>query len=193
MTGPAVLTLLASLAGAAGLGGHEAASEPAPAASPDESRRLILEDLWRRRVIPPDQGQFSMEDVNLLTRMQRADADAVVYLKGKPGGYKPWTIMVQGKQKPAILLTKEGFERYRALATQDAIAFFENRGADAKWVLKFTDLDGKKLFDAQGRITEAGEKVWTRAKLNLEVFWKAPNGEVQGTRRPPAPGGPALK
>lgn len=189
---PAALTLLAALCGAAGLGGHERPSAAAPELStPEEVRRAALEDMWRRRLIPPDQGQFSMDDLALQQRMTRADADAVEYLRRMPGGYKPWTIMVQDGGKPKILLTKEGFERYRAAVTQDAIKFFEAKGGDAKWVLRYTDWDGKRLFDPQGRITEAGEKVYLRARLNLEVFWKAPSGEVFGTRRPPAPGDPA--
>lgn len=186
MTGPAVLTLLASLAGAAGLGGHDSPKAVEP---PVLDRQAAVEEMWRRRLIPPDQGQFSAEDLALLERLRRADGEAVDYLRRKPGGYKPWTVMLQEAGKPRILLTKEGFERYRALATQEAIAYFEGRGSEAKWVLKFTDLEGKRLFDSSGRITEAGEAVWRRARYNLEVFWRAPNGEVLGTRRPPADAG----
>jgi hypothetical protein len=192
VTGLAALTLLAALGGAAGLGGHERPSADGPVVStPEEVRQAALEDMWRRRLIPPDQGQFGMDDLSLLQRMKRADEDAVAYLRSRPGGYKPWTITVQEAGKPRILLTKEGFERYRASITQDAIKFFEAKGGDAKWVLKYTDWDGKRMFDGAGRITEAGEKVYLRARLNLEVFWKAPSGEAFGTRRPPAPGAPA--
>lgn len=185
MTGPAVLTLLASLAGAAGLGGHESPKAETAAPAGD---RAALEEMWRRRLLAPDQGRFTAEDQALLERMRRADADAVEYLRGKPGGYRPWTITLKEGGAVRILLTKEGFERYRALNTQDAIVFFEGRGADAKWVLKFTDWEGRKLFDAEGRITEAGEAVYRRARLNLEVFWRGPAGEAYGTRRPPVGG-----
>jgi hypothetical protein len=34
-------------------------------------------------------------------------------------------------------------------------------------------------------LTPAGSTVYTRARLKLEVYWKSPNGEVFGTRRPP--------
>lgn len=188
MTLAAALTLLAALGGAAGLGGHE---DPSASAGPVLERRAALEEMWRRRLVPPDQGSFSPDDLSLLERMRRADADAVDYLRARPGGYKPWTVTVQEGGRPRILLTKEGFERYRASVTQDAIKFFEAKGGDAKWVLKYADWDGKRMFDNAGRITEAGEKVYLRARLNLEVFWKAPSGEVFGTRRPPAPGAPA--
>ncbi|MDX6768079.1 MAG: hypothetical protein SF051_00990 [Elusimicrobiota bacterium] len=184
MTGPAAL-LLAALAGAAGLGGHEA---PKAAEEPVFDRRAALEEMWRRRLVSPDQGTFSPEDQALLERMRRTDADGVEYLRGKPGGIRPWTVTLKEGKAVRVLLTKEGFERYRALLTQDAIAYFEGKGAEAKWVLKFTDWQGKRLFDPQGAITEAGEAVYRRASLNLEVYWKGPAGEPYGTRRPPAPG-----
>lgn len=181
MTGPAAL-LLASLAVAAGLGGHES---PKAAEEPVYDRRAALEEMWRRRLVPPDQSSFSPEDQVLLDRMRRVDVDAVQYLRAKPGGLRPWTVSIKEGRGVRMLLTKEGFERYRALLTQDAILYFESKGAEAKWVLKFTDWDGRRLFDPQGRLTEPGEAVYQRARLNLEVFWKGPAGEPYGTRRPP--------
>lgn len=181
-----VALALAVRVGAAGLGGHE---PPRGAVEPAAERRAVLEELWRRRLVSPDQRTFSPEDQALLERMRRADADAVEYLRYKPGGLRAWTIRLAEGRDVRVLLTKEGFERYRALLTQDAIVFFESKGGNAKWVLKFTDWDGKRLFDPQGRITEAGEAVYRRARLNLEVFWKGPAGEAYGTRRPPTGGG----
>lgn len=174
---------LAACAGAAGLGGHE---PPKSADEPALDRRASLEEMWRRRLLPPDQSSFSPEDLALLERMRRADAEAVEYLRLKPGGFRAWTVRLVEGRRVRLLLTKEGFERYRALVTQEAIAYFEGRGGHAKWVLKYTDWDGRRLFDPQGRITEAGEAVYRRARLNLEVFWRGPGGEVHGTRRPPA-------
>ena len=184
MTGFAAL-LLAGCAAAAGLGGHES---PKTVEEPVYDRRAALEEMWRRRLVPPDLSTFSPEDHALLERMRRADAEAVEYLRFKPGGYRPWTVTLKEAKGSRILLTKEGFERYRAQLTQDAILLFEAKGGDAKWVLKYTDWDGKRLFDPSGRITEAGETVHRRVKLNLEVFWKGPSGEPYGTRRPPASG-----
>jgi hypothetical protein len=181
VTGPAAL-LLAGFAAAAGLGGHES---PKAVEEPVYDRRAALEEMWRRRLLPPDQGTFSPEDQGLLERMRRADAEGVEYLRNKPGGLRPWTVTLKEGRNIRVLLTKEGFERYRAMLTQDAILYFESKGAEAKWVLKFTDWDGRKLFDPQGRITEPGEAVYLRARLNLEVFWKGPAGEPYGTRRPP--------
>ncbi len=181
MTGLAAL-LLAGLAGAAGLGGHES---PKAVEEPAYDRRAALEEMWRRRLVPPDQNTFSAEDQALLERMRRADGEGVEYLRTKPGGLRAWTVTLKAGRDIRVLLTKEGFERYRALLTQEAILYFESKGAEAKWVLKFTDWDGRKLFDLQGRITEPGEAVYRRARLNLEVFWKGPAGEPYGTRRPP--------
>lgn len=185
MTGPAVL-LLAAHAAASALGGHE---PPASAGEPAFDRRAALEEMWRRRILAPDHATFSPEEQALLERMRRADADASAYLRTKPGGVRPWTVVVKEGRGVRVLLTKEGFERYRDLLTQDAIRFFESKGAEAKWVLKFTDWDGKRLFDAAGRITEPGEVVYRRAALNLEVYWKGPSGAAYGTRRPPAGAG----
>ena len=184
MTGLAAL-LLAGCAAASGLGGHES---PKDVEAPVYDRRAALEEMWRRRLVPPDLSTFSPEDHALLERMRRTDAEAVEYLRFKPGGYRPWTVTLKDAKGSRILLTKEGFERYRSQLTQDAILFFESKGGHAKWVLKYTDWDGKRLFDAAGNITEAGEAVYRRAKLNLEVFWKGPSGEPYGTRRPPAAG-----
>ena len=82
-------------------------------------------------------------------------------------------------------LTKDGYERYWGLLTQDAIVYFESKGADAKWVFKLKSLEDKSLFDPAGRLTDEGARIHRRAVLNLEVFWKAPDGKVYGTRRPP--------
>ncbi len=180
MTGLAAL-LLAGCAAASGLGGHE---RPKGAEEPVFDRRAALEEMWRRRIVAPDQSTFSPEDQVLVERMRRADLDGVEYLRSK-GPLRPWTVTLKDGRSVRVLLTKEGFERYLALLTQEAIVFFEKRGGDAKWVLKYTDWNGKRLFDPAGRITEAGEKVFLRARLNLEVFWKGPGGEAYGTRRPP--------
>ncbi len=74
------------------------------------------------------------------------------------------------------------------LLTQDAIVYFESKGADAKWALKLRDWDDKPLFDGGGLITDEGRGVLSAPRPPepgglLDV---SRTGEVFGTRRPPA-------
>lgn len=182
-----MLSLLLSLAVAAqagALGGHEpAAAEPAIGA---EDRAAVLEEMWSRRILLPDQPAWAPADAQLLGQIRMAEADALAYLKKKVGNTRPWTAPRRGKDAGPRLLTKEGYEKYLFHVTQDALAYFEKKGAGAKWALKLTDWEGRRLFDGDGRLTPAGLTVYTRARLKLEVYWKSPNGETFGTRRPPA-------
>ena len=184
-----ILSLLALLAGPAVAadvaGGHaDPVAVEAPAAS--DSRRALLEEMWQRRILPPDQRMWSPDDYELLERMRRAEDDALALLRRKAGGLRPWTARSHSGAVPGVpRLTKEGYEKYMFLLTQDAIVYFESKGADAKTAFKLKDWSGKVLFDGRGTITEAGAAVYRRAKLNLEVFWRAPDGTAFGTRRPP--------
>ena len=181
------LVLLLLLAGPAAAtdvaGGH---SEPAAVEPQADARRALLEELWQRRILPPDQKMWSPDDFELLERIRRAEDDALALLRRKAGGSRPWTAKPRpGSMAGAPRLTKEGYERYLFLLTQDAIDYFESKGAGAKDVFRLKDWDGKALFDGRGRITEAGSAVYLRAKHNREVFWRGGDGAAFGTRRPP--------
>ena len=176
-----LLVVLAVSASAAELGGHAPVQAEAPA--PVENREAVLDEMWARRILSPDQGAWSPADAELLGRIRTDEAEALVFLKRRFGTTRDFTAPRKGPG--ARWLTKAGHERYVFLLSQDAIEFFENKGAGAKWALKLTDWDGRRLFDGDGRLTAAGMKVYTRAKLKLETYWKAPNGETFGTRRPP--------
>jgi len=179
------LLLLAVAAQAADLGGHAPpATEPAVVV---EDRAVVLDEMWARRILAPDQTAWAPSDAQLLGQIRMAEADALSYLRKKFGGTRPWTAAGRGATPAARrLLTKEGYEKYVFHLTQDAIEYFEDKGAGAKWALKLTDWDGRRLFDGDGRLTPVGVNVYTRAKLKLETYWKSPNGETFGTRRPPA-------
>ncbi len=180
---PALLLLVLSVR-AGDLGGHApATAEPVLAA---EDRAAMLDEMWERRILSPDQSAWAPADAQLLGDIRTSEAEALAYLKGKFGGTRPWTAARRGRRPARRLLTKEGYDKYLSHVTQDAIEYFEAKGAGAKWALKLTDWDGQRLFDGDGRLTPAGVKVYTRAKLKLEVYWKSPNGETFGTRRPPA-------
>jgi len=181
-----LLLLLAVPARAEDLGGHAPAkAEPA---APVEDRAVILDEMWERRILAPDQSAWAPADAQLLGQIRMSEDEALSYLKKKYGGAaaRRWTAPRRAKATSRRLLTKEGWERYLSDVTQDAIEYFESKGAGAKWALKLTDWEGRRLFDGDGRLTPAGSTVYNRAKLKLEVFWRSPNGDVFGTRRPPA-------
>jgi hypothetical protein len=187
MTSALLLLALAFPAAAQDLGGHENPKTAAEAAAPVDENRKTLEELWQRRLLPPDQSSWAPQDFELLQKIRAVEKDAIAYLKRVPGGARPWTAKPRYESGYAgPKLTKAGYERYEFLLSQDAIAYFESKGADAKWALKLRDWDDKPLFDGAGLLTDDGVRVYKRARINLVVFWKSPNGDVFGTRRPPA-------
>ncbi len=176
------LLLLAVSASTEDLGGH-APAPVAPAIAAEDHAAMRIE-MWERRILPPDQTVWAPEDARLLEDMRLAEVEALAYLKNKFGGARLWTAARRGRDPIRRLLTKEGYDKYIFHLTQDAIEYFESKGAGAKWALKFTDLSGKRLFAGDGRLTPAGVSVYNQAQLKLEVYWKSPNGETFGTRRP---------
>lgn len=181
VTGP----LIGPAARAAELGGHAPPEPVVQAAGPASERKAVLEEMWQRRVLEPEQRSWSPLDLALLERIRRAEPEAMVYLRSKPGGLRPWVSTRRVGGMPFSRLHKAGYERYLGMLSQDALLYFENKGADAKFAFKLTDWDGRRLFAADGRITEEGLQVYQRARLKLEVFWRGPDGAVYGTRRPP--------
>lgn len=178
------LLLLALPLAAADLGGHADPKTGFVAPAPVDERKATLEEMWQRRLLAPDQSAWAPRDFELLQKIRRAEKDARAYFRRRSGGERPWTSQPSSGAGPARL-TKEGYERYVSLLSQDAIAFFESKGVEASRVFRLRDLDDRPMFDGRGRITEAGIRVYDRARLNLEIFWKDVGGEVYGTRRPP--------
>jgi hypothetical protein len=183
MTPALLLLLLGAPASAADLGGHEDPKAEAARPAPVDARRALLEEMWQRRLLPPDQSAWAPKDLELLQKIRGAERAAIAYLSRRPGGSRPWTVRAPSG---ASRLTKEGFDRYVFLLTQDAILYFESKGADAKWVFKLRDADDKPMFDGAGLLTDEGVSVYERARLNLEVYWRSPAGDSYGTRRPQA-------
>ncbi|MEK7388404.1 MAG: hypothetical protein AAB036_01765 [Elusimicrobiota bacterium] len=179
-----VLLLLALCAQGVELGGHEPQVPAAPSPARADQRAEVLEEMWQRRVLAPDLSSWAPGDMDVLEKIRRAEPEALEYLKRKFGGVKPWTTVKRDLAWPRVLLTKPGYDKYLLHLSQDALEYFQSKGTGAKWALKMTDLEGKRLFSADGRLTPAGVDVYGRAKLNHEVFWRAPNGETFGTRRP---------
>ena len=180
-----LLLALVQPAAAAELGGHDDPSKTTAVATeaPADERRETLEEMWQRLLLPPDQSSWAPQDYELLQKIRASEKDAVAYLRRIPGGVRPWT--AKSRSGGPARLTKAGYERYVFLLSQDAISYFEAKGADAKWALKLKDWNDRPMFDGAGLLTPEGAAVYRRAKYNLEVFWKSPNGDVFGTRRPP--------
>ena len=185
MSAGALLLAWALTVAAGDLGGHHPPSQ-AEEAAPADARQLKLEEFWRRGILPPDQSAWSPADEDLLNRIRGSEAGAIAYLTRKFGDARPWVRRRGAKVGRAPLLTRAGYEKYMNQISQDAIAFFEEKGADAKWAFKLQDTGGKPIFDGNGRLTDAGLSLYQRAALNLEAFWVGPNGQRYGTRRPPA-------
>ncbi len=183
----AALVLVCALsAQAAELGGHEPLQPEAatPIAAASEDHGAVLQEMWSRHLVAPDQQAWSATELDTLAKIRRVEPDALAYLKKKFGGTRAWTTVKRGKGLPQPLLTVEGYQKYLFHLTQDAIAYFEEKGADAKWALKMSDETGRRLFGQDGRLTDAGVDVYRKAQLKLEVYWQSPNGELFGTRRP---------
>ena len=195
MSAPAVLAAAwVATAAAAVSGGHEPPARAVrPAEAEAEDRKATLQEMWRRRILAPDQNAWAPADMAMLDAIRRVEPDAFEYLKSKFLLAKPFVASFRSGGQTRQWLTKEGHQRYLGGVTQDAIVYFEGKGADAKQVFKLTDWEGRRLFTPEGVITEEGAKVYRRAVLKLEVYWKAPDGRAFGTRRPPAPGSAPAK
>ena len=189
-----LLTALA-LSGPAGAASdsHQA---PAPSLAdkprPLESERHnTLAEMWQRRILPPETDRWGPEEEALLARIRSAEgAGAVSLLRSRAGKLGGLLVTHKPAGGPSRLrLTKAGFDRYLLIRSQEALRYFESKGTDAKWAFALKDLEGRKVFGPEGRLTEAGEAVYNRVLAGQEARWKAPSGEVLGNRPPRRPDG----
>lgn len=170
-----------------GVGGLFAAADSSRGIS--RERQNILAEMWQRRILPTDAAQWTPEDMALLRRLRNAEAaGAFSALKARFGGLKGMAAPHRpaGSSETRLRLTKEGYDRYLRLRTQQALEYFEKKGVDAKWGFRLKDLQGRALFDSGGLLSEAGEDLYNRVLANREARWQAPNGEMFGNR-PPKP------
>lgn len=189
-----VLAVLLSAALGWAADGADSHRAPAPSMaerhSAAEERRETLADMSQRKLIAPEAQAWSTEDSALLGRMRRAEAaGAVAVMRRRVGGLQGLAVehRAVGAVASSLRLTKDGFARYLALRTQDALQYFESREIGAKLAFKLADVDGRPLFDGRGQLSEAGERVVDRARAGREAHWRLPSGEIAGNRRPPAP------
>lgn len=151
-----------------------------------------LAELKARGVAAKDAVAWSPEEAALLKRLRRAEAlGALQFIRDKTGSLAGAVVDLEtGKGYKKPLLTVAGFERWLFLLSQEARAFFEGRGAEAKFVFSIKDLAGKRLFTDDGLLTDDGVDLYLAARAKKAVFWRNTDGRPAGTVRPPADGLP---
>lgn len=153
-------------------------------------RQRLLTEMRKRRITAPDAVSWSPEQYTQLLRAREAEAlGAFALLRAKLGTLRGFA--VEHRQPDGFVtlwLTKRGYEQFVFLHSQDARAYFEAHGSEARWVFQTRSVQGKKLFDRDGILTQEGLDVYNRIGRGLEVFWKLPDGRLTGTVRPPKGG-----
>lgn len=161
-----------------------AKAERAPAVS--AKRQSFLIELRRRGIIAADADAWTPEQYTLLLRVREAEAlGAFDLLRAKLGGLVGAAVEHKGESDyKELWLTQAGYRKFIFILSQDARAYFESKGAEAKWVFSLRSLAGRRLFDSKGILTQEGIDVYNRVRRDLEVFWKHGDGSVNGTVRP---------
>lgn len=167
---------------------HEApAPSLAAARAVSGERQKILSELWQRRIISTEAADWTAADMSLLLRLRSAEeAGAFDFLRKRHKTLKRFAVEYRpaGASLTRVRLTKDGYDRYIFLRTQDAIKYFEGRGVEAKWAFSLRDLDDRPLFNDAGLLTTEGDSLFTRASAGKPAFWRTASGEVMGNRPP---------
>lgn len=180
--------LLRVLLAAAALAGEPAydhnAPEPAVQSSQEGRRQRVLAELWQRHILSADMTSYGTQDLALLERVRAAESDgAFRLLRQTYHGLGGFAVSDHpGSASGRLLLTKEGFDRYLFLRSQQALAYFQTRDVEAKDAFRLKDEQDQPLFTPDGLLTEAGAALYARVRAGLEVRWKLPDGAVAGNR-----------
>lgn len=143
------------------------------------SRADVLSDLKQRGIVTPDAEDFTAEDLNLLSRMKRAESlGAVDLLAGKYHSLQGLVFETKANETVVLHLTQIGFDRYIFFLSQKALDYFESRGAEMKWAFKTSDLEGHALFNSKGLLTQSGEDLFYRLLEKIPTRWKLPSGKI---------------
>ena len=154
-----------------------------------DSRRATLKDMWQRGILGTDMNQWSPLDLELLERMRRAEASGALGLLRRH--FLSWKGLVLRDRPPGaaatrLRLTRQGFDKYLRIKSQEALAYFERKEVETKWAYWLTDLEGRPLFDrGTGLLTDAGDELYSNAVASRPVFWRLRSGEVRGNRPVP--------
>jgi hypothetical protein len=152
-----------------------------------------IAEMRQRHIVPQDAVRWTPDQYAGLLRMREAEAmGAFDLLRDKLGtlrGYAAESPRRQGYR--SLWLTEEGYDKFIFLLSQDALAYFQSRGAEVKFVFKLKGVNGKRLFDGgTGLLTQDGVELYNRVRRKLPAFWRYPDGTVNGNVRPPKELGP---
>ncbi len=141
--------------------------------------------MWQRGLLAADSGSYTTQDEELLARIHLAEtAGALRYLRAR-GTLDGLAVEMKTKTGRRSRLTKAGYEKWRMLRSQDALAFFQSKDIGAVDAFKLKDLEGRPLFEKDGQLSEPGQTVLNLVIADLEAHWVTASGEVLGNRPPP--------
>jgi len=151
-----------------------------------KDREYLLTEMRSRRIIGKDEKSWSPSQYTRLLRLREAQAlGAFDLLMAKLGTLRGVAAEPTVNGTKRLWLTRTGYDRFVFYLSQDARAYFERKGAEAKYVFQVKSIKGKRLFTDKGKLTQQGIEIYNRIQRKLPVFWKQPDGRVTGTVRPP--------
>ncbi|MDE2038909.1 MAG: hypothetical protein KGO96_11280 [Elusimicrobia bacterium] len=172
---------------------HHSPVKPLAQTAPAQAQReALLAELWQRRILSPESRRWTQEDLALLERVRAAERRGAISVLQRrtvgPLGVMAVQYKAPGSDEAELRLTREGYQRWYFFESEDAISYFESKGVKTALVFHLEDLDGHRLFDDSGLLTQEGEAVYARGLADQPAWWKTPSdGKVFGTRRPPEP------
>jgi Cytochrome c biogenesis factor len=120
----------------------------------------LVANMKERNILDPQASTYQEQDLDLLKKMLKAERDkAIKYLEDKYDGKIPPGLIVEkypGKIYARKMLSYSGYNDLMFLLSQDAINFFLKEQVYKSEMLKLRDLEGNKIFNDKGFLTEEG-------------------------------------
>jgi tetratricopeptide (TPR) repeat protein len=130
------------------------------ALTPDQ----MLAEMKFRQAVDAAKTELSPDDIKLFKAIRAAEiaggVDYVMHNMLSPQG------LIARKDSPdgvKLFLTAAGYKTYIALATRDAVKFFEGKDVGMRDIFQLRDLSGAPIFDAGGKLTAEGAEAWRRS------------------------------
>ncbi|MDR1684295.1 MAG: tetratricopeptide repeat protein [Elusimicrobiota bacterium] len=138
------------------------------------TEREIFETLKERNIIDTFAASFSPMDLNTLKKILSVERDnGIGYLSSRYNGRIPSGFVVErdlGKIYVRLMLTLPGYNALISQFSSDAKTFFLNQDIFAADIFKLRDLDGKDIFDEEGRLTTEGLRAYSRAATGVKSY-----------------------
>lgn len=138
----------------------------------------LLSTMKERNILDPNALDYQKQDLDLLQKMLKAEKDnAITYLNSKYNGKIPPGLIVEkfpGKIYSRKMLSYSGYKDLMFLLSKDAINFFIKQGTYKSEILKLRDLNGNKIFDDKGFLTDEGLIAYTLS-LNGQKAYLLPS------------------